>query len=83
MIEIPMTKEDCGTETVFVLNFEHLDFDIVSASPGATGCGYAIVFTAYEGLALHYRILKCQVWAGDFGFRYSDFYKCYRDLGTC
>jgi hypothetical protein len=36
MIEIPMTKEDCGTETVFVLNFEHLDFNIVSARPGAT-----------------------------------------------
>jgi len=28
MIEIPMTKEECGTETVFVLNFEHLDFNI-------------------------------------------------------
>jgi len=25
-----MTKEDCGAETVFVLNFEHLNFNIVS-----------------------------------------------------
>ena len=33
------------------------------ACPGATGCGYATVFTAYECLTFHHRILTCQVWA--------------------
>jgi len=35
------------------------------ACPGATGCGYATVFTAYECLTFHHRILTCQVWARD------------------
>ena len=30
------------------------------ACPGATGCGYATVFTAYECLTFHHRILTCQ-----------------------
>ena len=33
------------------------------ACHGATGCGYATVFTAYECLTFHHRILTCQVWA--------------------
>ncbi len=32
----------------------------VPACPGATGCGYATVFTAYECLTFHHRILTCQ-----------------------
>jgi len=35
----------------------------IPACPGATGCGYATVFTAYECLTFHHRILTCQVWA--------------------
>ena len=35
--------------------------------PGATGCGYATVFTAYECLTFHHRILTCQVWARGLG----------------
>jgi hypothetical protein len=35
----------------------------VPACPGATGCGYAIVFSVYDFLAFHHRILTCQVWA--------------------
>jgi len=35
----------------------------IMACPGATGFGYATVFTAYECLAFHHRILTCQVWA--------------------
>jgi hypothetical protein len=35
----------------------------VKACPGATGCGYATVSTAYECLTFHNRILTCQVWA--------------------
>ena len=35
----------------------------VRACPGATGCGYPTVFTAYECLTFHHRILTCQVWA--------------------
>ncbi len=38
-----------------------------SARPGATGCGYATVFTAYKCLAFHHRILTCQVWARGLG----------------
>ena len=34
-----------------------------TGSGGATGCGYATVFTDYECLTLHHRILPCQVWA--------------------
>jgi len=34
---------------------------------GATGCGYASVFTAYECLTFHHRILTCQVWARGLG----------------
>ena len=34
-----------------------------TGSGGATGCGYATVFTAYECLTFHHRILTCQVWA--------------------
>jgi len=30
------------------------------ACPGATGCGYTNVFTAYECLTFHNRILTCQ-----------------------
>ncbi len=37
------------------------------ACPGATGCGYATVFTAYECLTFHHRILTCQVWARGLG----------------
>jgi len=33
------------------------------ACPGATGCEYTNVFTAYECLVFHHRILTCQVWA--------------------
>ncbi len=33
------------------------------AFPGATGFGYATVFTAYQCIAFHHRILTCQVWA--------------------
>jgi hypothetical protein len=33
------------------------------ACPGATGFGYATVFTGYKCLAFHYRISICQVWA--------------------
>jgi hypothetical protein len=32
----------------------------VQACPGATGCGYAIVFSVYDFLAFHHRILTCQ-----------------------
>jgi len=42
----------------------HLD---MPACPGATGCGYTNVFTAYECLTLHHRILTCQVWARGLG----------------
>ncbi len=35
----------------------------VQACPGATGCGYAIVFSVYDFLAFHHCILRCQVWA--------------------
>jgi len=35
----------------------------VPACPGATGCGYAIVFSVYDFFAFHHRILTCQVWA--------------------
>jgi len=38
-----------------------------SACPGATGCGYATVFTAYECFTFHHRILTCQVWARGLG----------------
>ncbi len=31
-----------------------------SACPGATGCGYAMVFIAYGCLTFHYLILTCQ-----------------------
>ena len=37
------------------------------ACPGATGCGYTTVFTAYECLTFHHRILTCQVWARGLG----------------
>jgi len=37
------------------------------ACPGATGCGYPTVFTAYECLTFHHRILTCQVWARGLG----------------
>ena len=37
------------------------------ACPGATGCGYTTVFTHYECLTLHHRILTCQVWARGLG----------------
>ena len=39
----------------------------IMACPGATGFGYATVFTAYECLAFHHRILTCQVWARGLG----------------
>jgi len=51
-------------QTAFVLNFEHLNFDIVSACPGAT---------YLDDSAAH----VSQVWARDFGFRYSDFHNGY------
>jgi len=38
----------------------------IMACPGATGFGYATVFTAYECLAFHHRILTCQVWAREY-----------------
>ena len=38
-----------------------------SACPGATGSGYATVFTAYEFLTFHYCILTNQVWARGLG----------------
>jgi len=47
-------------QTAFVLNFEHLDFDIVSACPGATCLDDSAAYVT-------------QVWARDFGFRYSYF----------
>jgi hypothetical protein len=31
-----------------------------TGSGGATGCGYAIVFSVYDFLAFHHRILTCQ-----------------------
>jgi len=37
------------------------------ACPGATGCGYATVFTAYQCLTFHNRILTYQVWARGLG----------------
>jgi len=37
------------------------------ARPGATGCGYTTVLTAYECLTFHHRILPCQVWARGLG----------------
>ncbi len=40
---------------------------IKSACPGATGYGYAIVFTAYDSLTFHCHILTCQVWARGLG----------------
>jgi hypothetical protein len=44
------------------------NFGFVSARPGATGSGYAIVFTTYECLTFDHRILTCQVWARDLEF---------------
>ncbi len=38
------------------------------ACPGATRCGYTTVFTDYECLTFHHRILPCQVWARDLEF---------------
>jgi hypothetical protein len=37
------------------------------ACPGATGYAHATVFTAYECLTFHCRILTCQVWARGLG----------------
>ena len=42
------------------------------ACPGATGCGYATVFTAYECLTFNHRILTCQVWARGLGQGFCD-----------
>ncbi len=38
-----------------------------SACPGATGCGFAIVFTGYDSLTFHCRILIWLVWARGLG----------------
>jgi len=40
---------------------------IQPACPGATGCGYTTVFTAYECLTFHHRTLTYQVWARGLG----------------
>jgi hypothetical protein len=57
-------------QTAFVLNFEHLNFDIVSACPGATCLDDSAAYVT-------------QVWARDFGFRYSDFHNRYCVSSTC
>ena len=53
-----------------VLNLDHLDLELVSACPGATGSGYPTVFTVYEYLTFHHCILTCQVWARGFVLRF-------------
>jgi|GEM_PF-6848849 len=55
---------------LYVLNFEHLNFDIVSACPGATYPQEAVAPVD-------------QVWARDFDIRYSDFDSRYDAPATC
>jgi hypothetical protein len=46
------------------------------ACPGATGCEYTTVFTAYECLIFHHRILPCQVWARGLGQGFYNTLRC-------
>jgi len=52
---------------VWLLHYFSAEFRLLMpykpACPGARGCGYATVFTAYECLTFDHRILTCQVWA--------------------